>query len=247
MEGWIEGTVVENKRWNERLCSLRVMADVPPFEAGQFLRLGLEVNGEFIARPYSLVNPPKSDIAEFYFNRVPEGPLSPLLHSLEAGDKVWLSQMIAGFLTLSATPQGERLWMLATGTALGPFLSILQAGEVWQQFQSVVLVHGVRSIDELTYLDLIDDVKAEYGERFIPVASITREKVSCAIGERISEAIQSGSLEQKTGHRLDAEKDRIMICGNPGMVQGCLEALEEKGFRRHRRREPGHIVMEIYK
>ncbi|WIO73039.1 ferredoxin--NADP reductase [Porticoccaceae bacterium LTM1] len=247
MERWIEGTVVENKRWNERLCSLRVKADAPSFEAGQFLRLGLEVNGDFIARPYSLVNPPNSDFSEFYFNCVPEGPLSPKLHSLEAGDKVWLSQMVAGFLTLSATPQGERLWMLATGTALGPFLSILQAGEVWHRFKTVVLVHGVRSVDELTYLDLIDDVKAGYGDRFIPVASITREKVNCAISERISDAIHSGSLEQKTGLTLENELDRIMICGNPGMVQGCLEALEEKGFRRHRRREPGHIVMEIYK
>lgn len=247
MEGWIEGTVVENKHWNQRLCSLRIRADLPPFEAGQFLRLALEVDGKLMARPYSLVNAPGDDIAEVYFNKVPDGPLSSRLHMLQPGDKVWLSAMIAGFLTLSDIPPGKNLWMLATGTALGPFLSILKAGRVWRIFENVVLVHGVRSTDELTYRDYIEEVKSRYPERFISLTSVTREQVDGALSQRIPNAIESGDLEARAGIVMTPENDRVMLCGNPGMIEACVEVLTNKGLKRHRRRDPGQVVLEIYK
>ena len=248
MEGWIEATVTENKRWNARLCSLRVTAEsLPTFVAGQFLRLGLEVDGELIARPYSLVNSPDEEVAEFYFNKVPGGPLSTRLHALEQGDKVWLSKMVAGFLTLPDIPDGKHLWLLATGTALGPFLSILKTAEAWQRFEQIVLVHGVRSEDELTYQELIANTQQRYGDRFHYLASVTREKLPHSLAVRIPEAIASGELERAVEVPLLPEHSRVMLCGNPGMVEGCVEALGAKGLQRHRRREPGQVVLEVYK
>ncbi|MGS2722318.1 ferredoxin--NADP reductase [Porticoccus sp. GXU_MW_L64] len=248
MEGWVEATVVENKRWNQRLCSLRVTADeLPDFRAGQFLRLGLEVGGELLARPYSLVNAPHETAAEFYFNKVDEGPLSPRLHALEKGDKLWLSKMVAGFLTLDDIPSGRRLWMLATGTALGPFLSILKTDQVWQQYQQVILVHGVRSADELAYGDLIGDIQEQQGENFVFLKSVTREVVVDTLSQRIPHAIAAGHLEALLGVTINPDEDRVMLCGNPGMVEGCVEQLELKGLIRHRRRMPGQVVMEVYK
>ncbi len=247
MEGWISGTVVENKHWNQRLCSLRVKAELPMFEAGQFLRLALEVNGKLMARPYSLVNAPGDDIAEFYFNKVPDGPLSSRLHILQPGDKIWLSAMATGFLTLADIPPGKNLWMIATGTALGPFLSILKVGKVWQAFDKVVLVHGVRSLSELTYREYIDEVKNTYPDRFVFLASVTREKIKGTLSQRIPAAIESGDLEHSAGIFMTPENDRIMLCGNPGMIAASMDALGSKGLSRHRRRDPGQIILEIYK
>ncbi|UTW45633.1 ferredoxin--NADP reductase [bacterium SCSIO 12696] len=248
MKGWIEATVTENKRWNQRLCSLRVNApELPEFRAGQFLRLGLEIDGELVARPYSLVNAPHEPEAEFYFNKVDEGPLSPRLHSLEKGDKLWLSKMVAGFLTLDDIPSSKRLWMLATGTALGPFLSILKTEQIWQQYDQVILVHGVRSTDELAYGDLIASIQKQQGESFVFLKSVTREIAVNTLSQRIPDAIAAGHLEALLRVTINPDEDRVMLCGNPGMVEGCVQQLEVKGLKRHRRRNPGQVVMEIYK
>lgn len=247
MEGWVEGRVLENYHWNERLCTLRVQASVPEFEAGQFLRLGLMVDDELLARPYSLVNAPGTDIAEFYFNKVEGGPLSTRLHQLQPGDQLWLSKTVAGFMTLSELPRGKNLWLLATGTAIGPFLSILAAGEVWDHFEKIVLVHGIRTAEERTYTGVIARYQKAHPEQFTSLASITRENVAGTLHQRITDAIANGSLEQAAGINFDVEHDRFMLCGNPGMIKDCVRVLADKGFKRHRRREPGQIVMEVYK
>ncbi len=127
MDKAIESRIIERRQWNEQLCSLRFPA--PPtshFTAGQFIRVGLELEGQFVARPYSLVNPPSSDIWEIYFNRVPDGPLSTALFYSDINDKVWLHPHANGFFTLDEVPQAEQLWLIATGTAIVPYLSMLQ-------------------------------------------------------------------------------------------------------------------------
>lgn len=247
MSTWIDTTVIDNKHWNERLCSLRLAVKLPAFKAGQFLRLGLEIDGELVARAYSLVNPPDADEAEFYFNRVLGGALSTRLHALEPGDKLKISTMITGFLTLDALPPGKNLWMLATGTALGPFLSILAEGHIWACYDKVVLVHGVRDSSELAYQDFIKRTQQTHPDHFATVSSVTREKVIGTLSARIPDALRDGSLEQQLAMRLTAANDRVMLCGNPGMVKGCVDALAEKGLKRHRRLDPGQVVMEIYK
>src|SRR5690349_24710922 len=128
-EPWHEGRVIENRRWTESLWSLRVEGVPLGFEAGQFVRIGLDIAGERVARAFSFVNPPQDPVLEFYGVVVPEGPLSPRLARLDAGDTLYVAGNPAGFLTLAEVPHAETLWLLATGTGLAPFLSILRTDE----------------------------------------------------------------------------------------------------------------------
>src|SRR5688500_11052318 len=139
MTRWLQGTVTENRRWTDSLYSLKVEAPIEPFEAGQFIRLALDIDGERIGRPYSLVNAPHEPALEVYSIVVPEGPLSPRLFGLQPGATVWVAPKASGFFTMAEVPASENLWMLATGTALGPFLSILKTDEPWKRYKSIVL------------------------------------------------------------------------------------------------------------
>src|SRR5699024_5461443 len=140
-----------NIHWTDTLYSIRVCADIRPFRAGQFGRLGLTIGDRRIGRPYSFVNAPDNDICEFYSVVVPGGPLSPRLQTLKTGDTVLISPRGAGFFTLSMVPAAHTLWLLPTGTGLGPYLSMLQTAEPWHRFERIVLVHAVRLAEELAY------------------------------------------------------------------------------------------------
>ncbi|MDH5356828.1 MAG: FAD-binding oxidoreductase, partial [Gammaproteobacteria bacterium] len=118
MAKWHSAKVLENRRWNERLTSIRFEAPMVTFESGQFVRVGLEIDGEVVARPYSLVNTPDESAMEIYFNIVPEGPLSPRLFELLPDDEILVAERSAGFLTISEIPTSRNLWMMATGTAI---------------------------------------------------------------------------------------------------------------------------------
>jgi ferredoxin/flavodoxin---NADP+ reductase len=246
MSKWVEGTVVARKHWAGQLYSLQVDAELAPFRAGQFAKLALAIDGQMVARPYSFVNAPKERPHEFYYVVLPEHPLTPRLCKLKAGDAVYLTPKAAGFLTLEEVPPGEHLWLLATGTALGPFLSILKTEAPWQRFKRVVLVHAVRRAEELNYRDQIQSLQARHGEKFVFVPVISREDSDFALGGRIPKAIEDGRLEAKAGIKLDAQSSRLMVCGNPAMVADTVHALQERGLRKHRRRDPGQISVENY-
>jgi ferredoxin--NADP+ reductase len=243
---WIEGRVAGQKRWTERLYSLRVEAEVGAFEAGQFARLALDVDGERVARPYSFVNAPGEQPCEFYYVEVPGGPLSPRLARLSAGNAVFVAPNPAGFLVLSEVPRAATLWLLATGTGIGPFLSILRTPAPWERFGHCVLVHAVRRADELVYGDVIAALAARHGERFRRVSFVSRETRADALAGRIPAAIADGRLERAAGLALAAESAQVMICGNPDAVTDITATLLGRGMRKHRRREPGQITVENY-
>jgi ferredoxin--NADP+ reductase len=246
MSRWVEGTVAGQKRWTERLYSLSVNADIKSFEAGQFAKLALAVGGEMVARPYSFVNAPSERPHEFYYVTLPQGPLTQRLATLEAGDNVYLAPRASGFLVLSEVPDGESLWLIASGTGIGPFLSILKTDAPWRRFRQVVLVHAVRHEEELTYRDCIERFSsARTGQmRFIPILS--RENKPPALHGRVPAAIEDGRLEAAAGVPLSPQSSQVMICGNPEMITDTTEALKRRGMRKHRRREPGHITVENY-
>ena len=246
MPKWIEGTVVNQKRWTETLFTLCVDAEVTAFEAGQFAKLALAVGSEMLARPYSFVNAPKERPHEFYYVTLPEGPLTQRLCKLESGDTVYLAPRPSGFLVLSEVPDGTNLWLISTGTGVGPFLSILKTDVPWQRFQQVVLVHAVRHPDELTYRDSIERLLDERGERMRVVSFLSREERSGTLHGRIPAAIEDGRLEATAGVALSVKTSQVMICGNPEMVTDTTEALKRRGMKKHRRREPGHITVENY-
>ena len=246
MQKWVEGTVVNQKRWTQTLFSLQVEADVAAFEPGQFAKLALAVEGEMIARPYSFVNAPKERPHEFYYVTLPDGPLTQRLCKLEAGKAIYLAPRPAGFLVLSEIPDGENLWLISTGTGIGPFLSILKSEAPWQRFRQVVLVHAVRHAEELSYRDSIERLLGEHGEQMRTVSFVSRENKPGALHGRIPLAIEEGRLEAAAGVVLSAKTSRVMICGNPEMVTDTSAALARRGMKKHRRREPGHITVENY-
>ena len=245
--GFNSGRVVSNRHWNKNLYSLSVEAPIRPFKAGQFTKLALPVDGELVARPYSLVNPPEDALLEFYSIVIPEGPLSPRLAALSAGDTVWVSQGANGFLVLDEVPDASHLWLLATGTGIGPFLSIIRTGQAWQRFEKIILVHAVRYADELTYGNLLSTTQSKHGTRFVMVPFVSREKVAGALSGRIPQAISQGQLEERAQSEISARQSQVMLCGNPAMVKETTALLcEQKGLSKNRRRTPGHITVENY-
>lgn len=241
-----KGTVVENKHWTKTLYSLKVDAEINPFTPGQFGRLALDIDGKTVARPYSFVNGADEPHHEFYSIAVPGGLLSERLHALKEGDAIGLAKAPAGFFTLSEVPEGRTLWMLSTGTAIGPFLSILKGAEVWQRFEHIVLAHAVRYAEELSYSDTIDGFAAQYKDQFSAVRFVSREDMPDTLPGRIPAAIESGKLEETTGVELINGESQVMICGNPDMVKDTTEILKQRDFTKNRRREPGNITTENY-
>ena len=149
------GEVVGRRRWTDDLFSIRIRADFEPFEPGQFARIGLNIGGENVLRPYSFVNAPNEEAHEFYYGIVPGGPLSARLVELQPGDSILYVPKPNGYMVLSEVPEARHLWMLATGTAVGPFVSILKNELVWQRFEKIALAHAVRHAAELAYGDEI--------------------------------------------------------------------------------------------
>jgi ferredoxin/flavodoxin---NADP+ reductase len=241
MSAWLEGRVLENRHWTETAFSLRVEAPRLTFQAGQFVRIALE---EQVARPFSFVNAPHDPVLEFYGIVVPEGPLSPRLAQLRAGERLLVASNPAGFLVLSEVPETETLWLVSTGTGIAPFLSIMRTETPWQRFRNVVLVHAVRHAAELVYQETIRKISKERGLR--TVTFVSRETVPGSLSGRIPAAIRDGRLEQAAGVALDARTSHVMLCGNPDMLKDAQGALGERGMRKHRRRNPGHITVESF-
>lgn len=243
---WAEGRVTAVRRWNEQLFSLQVDAAVAPFEAGQFTKLALDVDGVTLERPYSFVNSPAETPLEFYLIIVPGGPFSGRLAALQPGAAIRVLAHAAGFLTLSEVPDGENLWLLSTGTGIGPFLSILKTDAPWRRFKEVVLVHAVRRVRDLSYGDTIRHIALGHRGQFRFVPFVSREDTGFALQARIPEAIADGRLQATAGIVLSADKSQAMLCGNPGMVHDTTEALVALGLKKNRRRDPGQITVETY-
>lgn len=246
MAQWIEGTITANLRWTENLFSIQVEADADQFVAGQFTSLALDIDGQRVARPYSYLTSPGQQPLEFFLYRALGGALSTALIDKEPGDKVWIKSPANGFFVLREIPPCEDMWMLATGTGISPYFSILNTDEPWQRFKRVVLVHAVRLEVDLRYQELVDALKEKYGDRFVFQAFVSREALAGTITGRIPTAITDGELERRTGIEVTPEKSHFMLCGNPDMVRDTTEALKERGFAKNRRRAPGHITIENY-
>ena len=244
MSKWLEARVLENRRWTDTAFSLRAQltGDAPRlgFEAGQFVRIALE---EDLARPFSFVNPPQDPVLEFYGIVVPGGPLSPRLERLRAGERLLVASNPAGFLVLSEVPEAKTLWLVSTGTGIAPFLSILRTETPWTRFRNVVLVHAVRHAAELVYQDVIRKISKEKGLR--TVTFVSREAHEGSLAGRIPSGLRDGRLEKAAGLALDHDA-HVMLCGNPDMLKDAQAALAERGLRKHRRRNPGHITVESF-
>ena len=245
MSKWLEGRVLENKAWTDTLFSLRVQCSGLNFEAGQFVRIALDIDGERIARPFSFVNAPDDPVLEFYGVIVPEGPLSPHLARLGAGDTLYVADNPSGFLVLGEVPPAEYLWLLATGTGIAPFLSILRTGTPWERYRRVILVHAVRFASELVYKDLVLELQSAR-RQFSYLSVVSREAHPESLAGRIPAAIRDRRLEAAAGAPIAPQRSQFMLCGNPGMLKDATAELALRGLRKNRRRTPGQITVESF-
>jgi len=242
----MEGRVESNIALTSRLYSLRLESQLLPFEAGQFVRLELTVHGEKVARPYSLVNAPDDPVAEIFFNTVPGGLLSNALAILRPGDSVGISLPATGFFTLDGLPVARDLWMIATGTGLGPYLSILRTAQLWDRFEQVVLVHGVPLREELVYQEIIDLVQRSNPTRFRYISCVSREVNPSGCNGRVTDAFTRGDLEQQASIQINQSDSAVMLCGNHSMITDMQHLLAQRGMQKHLRHKPGQILIEQY-
>jgi ferredoxin--NADP+ reductase len=247
MAQWLDAQVVGRTDWNDHLFSLRFSCEgFPQCKAGQFTKIGLEQDGKILSRPYSLVNAPNADELEIIAVPVADGLLSPKLHELQAGDCLKVMAPPTGFLILDEVPLSKDLWLIATGTGVGPFISMLSTAQAWQNYQNIVLVYGARWQHDLAYLPLIKQWQDEHAGRFSFVPIVSREtSEGCLLG-RIPTLLATNKIQQKVGFGLNISDSQVMLCGNPQMIEHSIEVLSEMGLSKHLRRSPGQISMERY-
>lgn len=246
MSEWVKGKVVGKHAWAEGLYSMQIEAPVAEFKAGQYTKLALDVEDQRIGRPYSLVNAPQDRPLEVYFNEVPEGPLTPRLSDLNPGDSLWVSTRAGGIFTLDTVQPAQTLWLIATGTALGVYLSILRTRDPWERFERVILVHGTRTVAELAYGETIAAIAERHGDQFRFLPAVSREDHPVALRGRITDLINQGILEARVGSTLAHDSSHVMLCGNSAMIKDAKAILEGRGMVRHRRNAPGQYTTEQY-
>ncbi len=248
---WVEATVIENRQLTDRHYALIFETQLLPFQAGQFVKAQIEVKNdegelEKFANPYSLINAPEEKHSEIYFNTVPDGKVSNGLAALKAGDTFDVAQPCIGFFVLAQIPDAKHLWMLSTGTGIGPYLSILKTAEAWERFEKIILVHAVPVADELNYSELIEQFAKEHPDQFQFISIVSREDHVDSLKGRIPALIESGELEAKAGLKISADDSHIMLCGNSGLLEDSKAVLKKRGMDRHLNRKPGHISSEKY-
>ncbi|QBL10337.1 ferredoxin--NADP reductase [Rheinheimera sp. D18] len=245
MAQWLSCTVTDNHHWHANLFSLKVKAPHFDFIAGQFVRLALDTPSGRVQRAYSLVNSPGQNELEFLVSTVADGNLSPLLQQLKMGDNIEVSQPASGFFILDEVPDGNNLWLISSGTGIGPYLSMLGTHGIWQRFKHIVLVHTVRTVADLAYREYIHNCQRQYPGQLYYQPIVTREAHSGALDKRIPELIQTNELQHACAQTLD-EQSQIMLCGNPQMITETRTLLETMGLKKNLRRAPGNITVEQY-
>ncbi|WP_447501152.1 ferredoxin--NADP reductase [Acinetobacter oleivorans] len=242
--------VLSVHRWTPTLFSFTMTRPAHfKFTAGQFARIGLKVGEELVVRAYSVVSSPFDETLEFFSIVVPDGAFTSNLQHLKVGDELYLEKIPYGYLTLARyqQPLPHDLWLLATGTGLAPFLSMLQDFDTWSKYQKINLVYSVRTAAELAYVDRIQEIAENFGEGHIGfkfISIITRDP-SAQLHDRLPVLIENGELEKVAGIELSPATSHVMLCGNPEMVDDTKDALKRRGLTMNRRGE-GNIAVENY-
>jgi ferredoxin--NADP+ reductase len=237
--------------WTDELFSFKTTRDPAfRFQSGQFVMIGLEVDGRSVMRAYSIASPSWDDTLEFYSIKVADGQLTSHLRQIEAGQRVLIGRKATGTLVLNALRPGRALYLLGTGTGLAPFLSLAREPDVYERFERVVVVHGCRQQQDLSYADQLTDVWSSDPDlgpildgKLCYFPTLTREPFRN--NGRITDLIATGALEAALGVApLDPSIDRIMICGSAAMLRDTAALLEARGFCEGSVSRPGDYVLE---
>lgn len=238
MSAYSTETVLSVHHWNDSLFSFRcTRGQSLRFTSGQFVMIGLEVNGRPLTRAYSIASASHEEHLEFFSIKVENGPLTSRLQHLKVGDPVLISRKPTGTLVLRDLKPGKRLFMFATGTGLAPFMSLIHEPETYERFEKIILIHGVRWTTELAYHDYIEEDLRDHEylgdmirEQLIYYPTVTREAFRNE--GRQTDLITSGKLFADIGQEpFDPATDRGMICGSPAMLKEISGMLDGFGFR----------------
>ena len=243
---WTQGTIERKIVWDQDgLFTLVIRApEVESFEAGQFLQLGLPLEDGHLHRPYSVASP-HGELLDFFIVMVDNGKLTPRLWKMEPGDVLDISQKAAGSFTLSHCPDASTLWLMSTGTGLAPYIAMLRTEEPWQRYERIIVVHGVRYARDLAYQPELAAVLQEHGDRFHYAPIVSREEHPGCLTGRITTNITNGELERGAGSEFSTDSC-VMLCGNPDMLNEAIDLLAQRGLTKHKKNEPGQIVIERY-
>ena len=252
MSALLEETVTTVRHWTDRLFSFTTTRDQGlRFSNGHFTMIGLrDGSGKPVLRAYSIVSANYEEHLEFLSIKVPDGPLTSKLQHIQPGDKILVGRKPTGTLLIDYLLPGKRLYLLGSGTGLAPFLSIVRDPETYERFEKVIIVHGVREVAELAYMDYLMRELPQHeflGEmvsrQLMYYPTVTREAFKHQ--GRITTLIESGQLQSDLSlPALDALQDRVMVCGSPGLLKDLKHILDTRGFREGNTTEPGNFVIE---
>lgn len=243
--------VLSVHHWTDNLFTFTTTRDPAlRFKNGQFVMIGLQVDGKPLLRAYSIASANYEETLEFFSIKVANGPLTSRLQHLKVGDEVIVGRKPTGTLLVDYLVPGRRLYLLSTGTGLAPFMSLIKDPETYEAYEKVILVHGVRTVGELAYQDFIENElpgNEFFGElvreKLVYYPTVTREPYRNQ--GRITDLITSGKLFADLGlPPLDKEDDRVMLCGSPQLLDDMRVILKEKGFEEGSTTEPGDFVIE---
>jgi ferredoxin--NADP+ reductase len=225
--------------WNDTLFSFKTTRDAAlRFKNGQFVMIGLEVNGKPLMRAYSIASANYEEELEFFSIKVQDGPLTSILQKVQVGDEILISKKPTGTLVHDDLLPGKNLYFLSSGTGLAPFLALLRDPETYEKYEKVIMVHGVRTVSELAYQDLIlnelpnNEFFEELGikDKLIYYPTVTREEFHTQ--GRVTTAIETGQLFEKIGlPRFNPETDRAMLCGSPAFLKDVVALLDAHGLK----------------
>ncbi len=225
------------RHWNDFLFSFTTTRDAGlRFENGQFIMIGLLVDGRPLLRAYSIASANYEEQLEFFSIKVQNGPLTSRLQHLQVGDEILVGSKPTGTLLLHDLKPGRHLYLLSTGTGLAPFLSIARDPDTWERFDKVVVTHGVREVADLAYRDFFEKELPDheyFGEavraKLVYYPTVSREPFRNS--GRLDQLLASGKLCADIGlPPLDPAHDRAMICGSPAMLASLGALLDERGF-----------------
>jgi ferredoxin/flavodoxin---NADP+ reductase len=244
-------TVLDVKHWTDRLFSFRITRDRGfRFENGQFVMIGLEVDGRPLLRAYSIASANYEETMEFFSIKVPNGPLTSRLQNIQVGDQIIVGKKPTGTLVQPSLTDGKRLYLVSTGTGIAPFISVIKDPEAYERFDSIVLIHGCRFIDELAYGEesvakvLDDEIIGEFARgKLLYYPTVTREPYRNT--GRVTDLLRDGTIPAAFGFPpLDPAHDRVMICGSEAMLADMVLLMRDFGFKEGSSSEPASYVIE---
>jgi ferredoxin/flavodoxin---NADP+ reductase len=251
MSAFYREKVLAVRHWTDTLFSFRATRNTGfRFQNGQFAMIGLEVEGRPLMRAYSMASANHEEELEFFSIKVADGPLTSRLQKIREGDTILVGRKATGTLITDNLIPGERLLLLSTGTGLAPFASLIKDPEVYDCFETIVLVHGCRQVSELAYGEQVVEKLREdelfgplLAEKLVYYPTVTREPFRNR--GRITDLIASKQLFDDVGlPPLDITTDRVMMCGSPGMLDELKQMFEARGFAEGSNNQPGHFVIE---